>query len=193
MVTMLKSSPSKREYQQQYRTGLKRKGLCLSCHHPLRGKDKTYVRCSGCRAKDVKVRREKVRQLREKGLCICGKPIVVRDKDGCCEDCWFKSIAKNRTGSPKNWLLIKGLLQRQNYRCAYTDKELVIGRNASLDHIIPKSKGGDSFVENLQWVDLQINVMKNNLSHREFITIIKLIIQQQSRQASTKEVALCVS
>jgi len=133
----------------------------------------------------VKAQLAKFATRRDQKLCLkCGKPSAVRDRDCLCEDCWFKAIAKNRTGSPKNWLLIKTILQNQNYRCAYTGKELVIGQNASLDHIIPIAQGGDNSLENLQWTDCQINIMKNNMSHQEFISTIQLILSKQTLQAS---------
>lgn len=179
-----KSSRYQLKYQRNLRNKLKARGLCLYCCQPLKDKDKAYVRCSSCRAKVTKARLDKIRKLRMQGLCICGKPIKVRRKDGMCKDCWFKNIAKNRTGSRKNWLAIKKLLEKQNYRCIYTGKKLIIGKNASLDHIIPTSKDGDNSIENLQWLDLQINVMKNNMSHQEFISTIKLILKKQSLQGA---------
>ena len=187
------TSQQKLEYQYAYRRKLKEQGLCLYCRCVLKGDDKKYARCSTCRSKVVKARLDKIHKLREQGLCICGKPITVRAKSGVCEDCWFRDIAKCRTGSPKNWLVIKELLQRQNYCCVYTGKELVMGENASLDHINPKSKGGDNSVSNLQWVDLQINVMKNNMSHKEFISTINLILSRQTAQELTYGIAQSVS
>ena len=185
-----KSNKWKLEYQRILRNRLKAQALCLYCRRPLEGKDKEYVRCSTCRAKVVAARLKKVRKMRSQGLCICGRAISVRVKDGLCEDCWFKAIAKNRTGSPRNWLSIKELLQKQNYTCSYTGKKLIIGENASLDHIVPKSKGGDNSINNLQWIDLQINVMKNNMSHQEFISTIQLILSRQSiRVRSTPRIS----
>ena len=176
---MVKSSQHELEYERNRRKRLKAQGLCQWCRCLLEGRDKAYSRCSVCRARDVKTRYDRIRRRREQGFCICGKPITVRKKSGVCEDCWFKDMAKGRTGSPKNWLAVKQLLQKQNYQCAYTRKELIIGKSASLDHIMPTSKGGDNAIENLQWVDLQINFMKRSMSHREFISTIELILNNQ--------------
>ncbi len=43
------------------------------------------------------------------------------------------------------------------------------GVNASLDHKIPTSRGGNNDLPNLQWVDMQINFVKNALTHDEFV------------------------
>jgi len=171
---------------------LRKAGLCLDCRQPLDIKDK--LRCPDCLAKGVvsTLKRQHEHQLNH--LCVkCGEPATVRDKQCCCAICWFKDIAKSRTGSTKNWLFIKQLLGKQDYRCIYTGKELRIGENASLDHIVPKSKGGDNSILNLQWVDLQINVMKNNMSHQEFISTIQLILSRQTLQEQTYAVTQSVS
>lgn len=170
-------------YQFNRREERRRQGLCLRCSNPLSAedKDKNHTSCSVCRQKMREAQTQRVSHRRNQKLClICGEPAVVRGRTCLCKDCWFTDIAKGRTGTRKNWLLIKKLLERQNYRCAYTGGELTIGQNASLDHIIPTAKGGDNSIENLQWVDLQINVMKNNMSHQEFISTIKLILARRA-------------
>jgi hypothetical protein len=106
------------------------------------------------------------------GWCIqCGKNKKAEIHQHCI-NCWFKTIALARTGSRKNWIIIKRILKKQKYKCIYTGIKLLPGINASLDHKIPTSKGGTNDSSNLQWVDLKINRMKNNCSHKEFIQII---------------------
>ena len=167
---------------------LRAKRLCVDCRQPLINEQ--GIRCLACKEKDAKSVLNRRQQHRDSGLCVyCGRRATVGKKFPLCEDCWFKDIAKGRTGSRRIWLGIKELLQAQNYRCAYTGKELIIGENASLDHVIPKSKGGSNSISNLQWVDLQINVMKNNMSHQEFISTIQLILSRQTLQEKTYAVA----
>jgi len=185
---LLKTSPEKLEYLRKRNLRLKTKRLCISCQNPLKGIDKEHTRCPDCRAKAVKSRLKSIRRFRELGLCNeCGKPASIGGKYKLCEVCWFRHIAKVRTGAYKNWLAIKELLQRQNYRCAYTGTELIIGDNASLDHITPCVKGGDNSITNLQWIDRRVNTIKYDMTHQEFIlylksriTLYQLIIERQN-------------
>lgn len=167
---------------------LKEKHRCLDCRGMLEICDN--VRCTICKKKNniqTSLRRKK---LRSNGLCMCGKPATVRDSVTVCEDCWFKEIARKRTKATRNWALIKELLIKQEYKCAYTGKPLVVGKNASLDHIMPSSKGGSDKINNLQWVDIDINEMKNDFAHDDFLNTIKHILiytQKQSCQALTSD------
>ena len=114
---------------------------------------------------------------RAAGECmVCGQPKPsVRRGEHKCVDCWFSDIAKERTGTRKNRDLIKGLFVSQGGRCAYTNTTLVIGENASLDHKMPVSCGGDNSPSNLQWVTIRVNSMKSSLTHEEFVALCRLI------------------
>jgi hypothetical protein len=114
---------------------------------------------------------------RGQGLCYCGNPPVVGLS---CEVCWFRNIAKLRTGSAKRASTIKAILEKQKYRCAYTGEGLLIGVNASLDHKTPTSRGGrKDDPSNLQWVSERINRMKTDFTHDEFISTCGQIYQSQ--------------
>jgi 5-methylcytosine-specific restriction endonuclease McrA len=79
------------------------------------------------------------------------------------------------TGSTTNINLIKSKWDDQNGKCALTCETLIPGTNASLDHIIPKSKGGTSAIDNLQWVLTSINSGKHDLTQEEFIRLCRLV------------------
>jgi hypothetical protein len=68
--------------------------------------------------------------------------------------------------------------EQQQGRCAYTGIELIPGLTASLDHIIPTSRGGTHDESNLQWVTKQINCMKTDMTHDEFLAMCQLILNR---------------
>jgi hypothetical protein len=78
-------------------------------------------------------------------------------------------------GREENLELVEALvnlLEAQDYKCAYTSKELHPGGNATLDHKLPQVRGGATTLKNLHWVDAKVNSTKNNLSHDEFLVAL---------------------
>lgn len=121
--------------------------------------------------------RARVNFRQSQNLCVrcSGENDMPVGMQPLCADCWFKNRSKWSTGTSANWIALKSLMEDQGYRCAYTGIDLVIGVNASIDHIIPVSAGGKREVKNIQWVDGLINRMKTNMSHDEFLQTVKLI------------------
>lgn len=76
------------------------------------------------------------------------------------------------------WMSLKEKLEAQNFKCAYTGEAIVPGINASIDHIVPASRGGSDGPENLQWVSKVINLMKTSMTHDEFIAMCKRISER---------------
>ena len=146
--------------------------LCVYCGKPLEQGEKRA--CDKCKKRQCNSVKKTQRKRREKGLCRCGKIATI---GLLCENCWFKHTSLQRTGETENWLAIKQLLEGQKYQCFYTKRKLILGKNASLDHIIPTSKNGDNSIKNLQWVDEQVNRIKNDMTHNEFIKFCHLISQ----------------
>jgi 5-methylcytosine-specific restriction endonuclease McrA len=168
----------KRYSQEQKDRNNKRRneGLCIYCGivPHIAG----YMFCNNCRIKVNIQRKKREKKLSDEGLCIyCKTPATIRKINKLCEDCWFKDMSGKSTGSRKNWKAIKDLFYKQNCKCFYTGRKLIPGINASLDHIVPKSKNGSNNINNLQWLDLSINLMKRNMTHDEFISIIKLVVE----------------
>ncbi len=67
---------------------------------------------------------------------------------------------------------IKGLIEKLEYSeftCHYSGLKITPGFSASIDHRIPKTKGGTNDLSNLVWSHTQVNKLKNNLSEKEFI------------------------
>jgi hypothetical protein len=76
------------------------------------------------------------------------------------------------------------LLAAQDYKCAYTGKELQPGTNATLDHKTPQVRGGPTTLENLHWVDAKVNSTKNTLNHEEFLVALGLKSMKPSHNQS---------
>jgi hypothetical protein len=71
------------------------------------------------------------------------------------------------------------MLEAQNFRCHYTGVELIPGQNASLDHRIPRSRGGDPFdIDNCVWCDRLINAFKNDLTEDEFVARCRTVVDR---------------
>jgi hypothetical protein len=106
----------------------------------------------------------------------CSKPSAV---GRFCRPHWFSNAALNTTGKWADGPRLEALLLQQGNRCAYSGLLLVLGENASLDHKDPLSRGGTPLVENIQWVDYQVNRMKNDMTHDEFIAMCRLVLSHQ--------------
>ena len=90
----------------------------------------------------------------------------------------MKSSARTWLGDSKRHVDLKQMLESQGYKCVYTGRRLEIGGNASIDHKIPRSRGGEDVIENLQWVDWQVNRAKTDMTHDEFIVMCRLIVRR---------------
>lgn len=113
------------------------------------------------------------RKLTSEGICYrCGKAPITK-KTHHCIICLLKKIAHGGLGDKNRYHDLKKLFIQQEQKCPYTGVQLIIGENASLDHIIPKSKGGSDHNNNLQWVCKWINTAKSDLTREEFLIKIK--------------------
>jgi len=82
-------------------------------------------------------------------------------------------------GSGKFAQDIKNLFYLQDGRCYITGKKLILGVNAGLDHIEPRSQRPDlvGSLKNVRWVDKKINEIKRDLSYGEFIDICRMVVK----------------
>jgi 5-methylcytosine-specific restriction endonuclease McrA len=141
-------------------------GICTTkgCGRPIeRGR-----KCHDCAKKCNDYMRARRERLIAQGLCgDCGKhPLASR---GECERCYLRRTAQRYLGTEKHWGLLKDKLIAQDYICPYTGITLVIGKNAVIDHIVPRAKGGPDTLDNLQWVHVWINKMKHDTLHDKFV------------------------
>ena len=94
---------------------------------------------------------------------------------------YLMKISHTRLGSSKYWKELNQLIEKQNYKCAYTGLVLTPAVDASVDHIIALSTDAEQYnkIENLQWVHSAINRMKNNHTEEDFLKYIKLIYENR--------------
>ena len=145
-------------------------GFCFRC-----GKKKEPDRldnwwCASCTEKGkVRVRNKRKSRIAE-GLCIyCpipARPVVAGQY---CKEHWFTVFAADRFGDSSLGKEIKSIYEKQNGLCIYSGEPLVLGKNASLDHKIPRCRGGTDDIDNLQWTTRQVNLAKTDFLHEEFV------------------------
>lgn len=112
----------------------------------------------------------------EKGLCIFCLSLRIPNST-LCEKHYFKSLAQRNLQDMTKWELIRDIFYAQEERCYFTGKKLVLGINASIDHLQPTSRCPELMksVENIRWVDKDINRIKSDLTSDEFIELCKTI------------------
>lgn len=118
------------------------------------------------------------RYLSEGNCRICGKPRLPNSNWGCERHYIQESIANAigyRSAAYATQMQIK--LHNQNYTCPYTGKKLILGLNAQIDHIQPRSRFPElqSNIDNLRWISAVANRAKGSLTHKEFILFCKNI------------------
>ncbi len=164
-----KCKRDRKEWHSSRYDATKLAGTCVRCFAAPAEPGKVW--CSGCRIST----REKRESRRDRGLCIhCG---TASPNNARCDRCIVKYNWKSNTGKVAGWLSVYEKLVEQGYRCAYTGDTLILGVNASIDHIKPRSRYPESLcdTDNVQWVTEKINRMKSNLTHEEFLLLISKI------------------
>jgi 5-methylcytosine-specific restriction endonuclease McrA len=69
------------------------------------------------------------------------------------------------------------IAKSQKLICPFTGRKLT-KENISIDHIIPKSKGGHNVLSNIRLVHKQANIGKNNTTDTEFLQLCKDVVNQ---------------
>ena len=149
-------------------------GLCRQC-----GACNTNngPRCPACLQKS----RDAYHARAAQGECvICRKHAVA---GAFCLHHWFKNIGSSHGFNVKNGgiALLKQLWDEQEGRCAVTGRALVPGNGASLDHVVPTSKGGTNEKSNLRWVLWEINRAKSDMTHEQFVAMCREVVRAEDR------------
>jgi len=166
------SKKSARAAQVKWKNKRYEKGLCTRCGRPLLCKT---IICADCKRLTRECAKIRVMKRLKEGLCgLCGQPLAGFSRRLCLKH-WFGEISLSNTGTTKNGPALQDLMQKQGYKCAYTNKPIELGVNAQLDHKTPVALGGTNELSNLHWVDAEINRMKGKRTHNEFIELCRLI------------------
>lgn len=173
-----KKLPLTKEYF--YRNRTKKEGFELRCKDCAKRQNKKYrdKKYRQQSQEEINIKQRKNRRERLKnGLCEFCKNKRLEHSNNHCEKHYLQNLSKQHLGTTKYWRELKDLLISQSYKCKYSGEELILGLNASIDHIKPLSKYPDEYreLENLQWVIKEINVMKKNFTEEEFLNIISKI------------------
>lgn len=155
---------------------------CDKCKENHHKQDKEYYREYYKKMDKEKLRKDaKIAFLKriEKGQCgQCKLPIMPHNKY-FCEKHWYIQAATDNLGSQsvENGKLLKNKMEKQNYRCPYTNELLIPGLNCHVDHIKPRSRFPELIhnIDNLEWVLDKVNMAKRNMTKEEFIEFCKII------------------
>lgn len=155
----------------------KARGECITCINKTENKS----RCDECLIKQREQRKRRESKRFEKGLCVnCGKNKHTKHSK-TCGNCFCRNVSKFHFNTYSKTEDLKNLLKHQNYICPYTGKKLILGETCTLDHILPKSRGGSNDMNNLQWVFcsefLNVNTIKWSMTDEEFRTLIVNIFE----------------
>lgn len=145
---------------------------CRDCGEPH---SSGRSRCFNCREKIHLDYKKRV----EMGQCVrCSKPASA---GAFCFSHWIRNIGSAHGLANKNGvLLLSRIWEEQRGVCAVTGQTLIPGHNASLDHIVPVSKSGTNERTNLRWVLLSINRAKSDMTHDEFVSMCRSVVQAES-------------
>lgn len=85
----------------------------------------------------------------------------------------WQTAARKLWNVAERWYELRLLFEKRCGICPYLHQTITVGTDASIDHIIPKSRGGSNDITNLQWVHRDVNTMKWDKTHDEFIQLVE--------------------
>ncbi len=129
--------------------------------------------CNICLAGKAEKRATRV----SSGSCIgspaCPEMVLFGTKR--CERHWWLRLA---IGTERTADELREIWRSQGPVCPITGDNLILGLNVSLDHIIPKEKGGIDSVTNLRFVTVEANIMKWTMSDEDLLALCRKVVKQ---------------
>ena len=90
----------------------------------------------------------------------------------------MKRAAWRHLGSGERWGELDSLFIGQMGLCAYTGEPLELGKDASIEHVVPLSRSpGGNHIDNLRWVSTKVNLSKRDCTLEEYIRLCKAVLK----------------
>lgn len=168
-------------------------GICSTCPNKKETNRLGKSQCFKCVQVCVEINRKTRLKRIENKVCVrCGISKIVNihsaikkgkiNIEQMCYKCYLQKMSRTYLGTNTRWNELDLLFKKQNRKCVFTGLEIKIGENAHLDHIIPcmskKTKDRQTTIDNLQWVDMDINFMKRALSVDRFKELCILVAKR---------------
>jgi 5-methylcytosine-specific restriction endonuclease McrA len=154
--------------------------VALQCACGREREDVRYRLCEACR--DTARRSQKAireRRRADGGCTRCGYPAEVGQ---LCRRDWFEMMGRNALGSRSHGAALARLWLAQGGRCAYTGRRLVPGVNASVDHVVPRARGGRDELANLVWCCAEVNRAKTDMTPQDFRALCAEVLAYHAAQ-----------
>lgn len=171
-----------REKDRSVRLSRFTKGMCVSCGDNT--PSDSLRTCKNCLLRLGDIYKKRAEKLNNLNLCVrCGKSkqLSGHTRTGkshtTCQTCYLKHISFSNLGTRKHAVVLMSKLKAQNYKCPYTGEDLILGDNAWIDHIMPRSRFPElsNDIDNIEWLTGKVNRMKQDRTPKEFLSLIKKI------------------
>jgi len=165
----------------------------FNCKNPKLDKSRF---CEIHRKESVTRANKRCLKLIDAGLCtVCGKEPFLEcfnrgeSKTRRCLEHYLKFRAISRLGDTSLWIDLLNKLKEQGNKCFYTGETLVLGVNDSIDHDFPVSRFPEraNDITNIVWVSRDVNWMKDNHTHEEFMNLIEKICKYRKEMEEGKK------
>lgn len=109
-------------------------------------------------------------------LCVRCKERTAINKSKQCEICTLKTASQKHFGRSDEWEKLGEKFYEQKATCPWTKLKIRLGTDASVDHHVPKAKGGSNLLTNLNWVHKWFNIIASDSDKGEFFCEFKKFV-----------------